>query len=158
TDGNVETWTVGANSGIATAAWFGSYQGNGPEWVNQDITINGVYYPNIDGNQLAGSNWAAVMNAAAGNPAYPVNPLTAPPASMLSQTAPLVAGTNDPLAGSGVPVQQQPNAGDSQTQAPAAPAQPAPKPTHAPAPPAVPTQMPVVPPVTPAPPKAPPGG
>jgi membrane peptidoglycan carboxypeptidase len=119
TDGNVETWTVGANSGIATAAWFGSYQGNGPQWVNQNITINGVYYPNIDGNQLAGSNWAAVMNAAAGNPAYPVHPLTKPPASMLSQTAPLVAGTNDPLASSGVPVKQQPNAGGTRHQAPA---------------------------------------
>jgi membrane peptidoglycan carboxypeptidase len=130
-DGNVETWTVGANSGIATAAWFGSYQGNGPQWVNQNITINGVYYPNIDGNQLAGSNWAAVMNAAAGNPAYPVHPLTKPPASMLSQTAPLVAGTNDPLAGSGVPVKQQPNAGGTRDQAPATRL---PVKTHAPAP------------------------
>ncbi|MCQ9164222.1 transglycosylase domain-containing protein [Arthrobacter sp. STN4] len=117
TDGNVETWTVGANSGIATAAWFGSYQGNGPQWVNQDITINGVYYPGIDGNQLAGSNWAAVMNAAAGNPAYQVNPLTAPPASMLSQTAPLIAGTNNPLAGSRVPMQQQPPTSGTQHQA-----------------------------------------
>ncbi|WP_227878313.1 transglycosylase domain-containing protein [Arthrobacter dokdonensis] len=147
TDGNVETWTVGANSGIATAAWFGSYQGNGDQWVNQDITINGVYYPNIDGNQLAGSNWAAVMNAAAGNSAYQVDPLTAPPASMLSQTAPLVAGSNDPMAGSGVPApatQEQPAPGDTQpqTQAPAAPAtQAPPAATRAPAPQPVPPKI-----------------
>ncbi|PYI64823.1 glycosyl transferase, partial [Arthrobacter livingstonensis] len=113
TDWNVQTWTVGANSGIATAAWFGSYQGNGAQWHNQNITINGVYYPNIDGNQLAGSNWAAVMNAAAGS--YARKPLTAPPAKMLSKTAPLIAGTNNPMAGSGVPVQQH-NTGKTQQQ------------------------------------------
>ncbi|RAN69331.1 hypothetical protein B5P43_36570 [Bacillus sp. SRB_336] len=105
TDWNVQTWTVGANSGMATAAWFGSYQGNAEQWHNQNLTINGVYYPNIDGNQLAGSNWAAVMNAAAGNNA--IKPLTAPPAKMLSKTAPLNAGTNNPMAGSGIPVQQR---------------------------------------------------
>ncbi|WP_175417241.1 hypothetical protein [Arthrobacter sp. 24S4-2] len=37
-------WTVGATPGISTASWFGSYQGIGPRWVNQNVTINGKYY------------------------------------------------------------------------------------------------------------------
>jgi membrane peptidoglycan carboxypeptidase len=116
TDGNVETWTVGASSGVSTAAWFGSYQGNGQKWINQNITINGVYYSNIDGNQLAGSNWAAVMNAAANDPAYQVKPLTAPPARMLSKTAALVSGKNNPMAGSGIPTQQRPKTSNRKKQ------------------------------------------
>lgn len=99
TDGNIDTWTVGATSSIATASWFGSYQGNGAEWVNQDITINGKYYAGVDGADLAGGQWAAVMNAAASNPAYAATPFTQPPASMLQSTAPLVAGVNDPKPG-----------------------------------------------------------
>ncbi|MCU6479674.1 hypothetical protein [Arthrobacter sp. A2-55] len=48
------------------------------------------------------------MNAAAGNPTYSINPLTPQPAGMLSQTAPLIVGINDPLQGSGTPARQQP--------------------------------------------------
>ncbi|WP_083508690.1 transglycosylase domain-containing protein [Arthrobacter alpinus] len=99
TDGNIDTWTVGATSGIATASWFGSYKGNGPEWVNQDITVNGKYYAGVDGADLAGGQWAAVMNAAASNPNYVATPFTQPPASMLQPTAALVAGFNDPKPG-----------------------------------------------------------
>lgn len=107
TDGNIDTWTIGATSGIATAAWFGSYQGTGPEWVNQDITINGKYYPGVDGADLAGSQWAAVMNAAAANPAYQGAPFAEPPASMLAPTAPLIAGFNDPKPGDYQPPSRQ---------------------------------------------------
>ncbi|WP_237762665.1 transglycosylase domain-containing protein [Arthrobacter sp. ERGS1:01] len=106
-DGNIQTWTVGANSGVATAAWFGSYKGYADKYINQDLTINGVYYPNIDGNQLAGSNWAAVMNAAADTGKYDSSALVQPPAEMLSQTAPLVAGVNDPMGNSGLPTLPQ---------------------------------------------------
>lgn len=94
TDGNVMTWTIGGTSGIATASWFGSYQGNGAAWVNQNITINGHYYVGVDGADLAGTQWAAVMNAAAANPAYGAAPFAQPPASMLASTPPLVAKTN----------------------------------------------------------------
>ncbi|MGA7204418.1 MAG: penicillin-binding transpeptidase domain-containing protein, partial [Specibacter sp.] len=113
TDYNTQTWTVGANSGVATAAWFGSYQGYGEKWHNQDVTINGTYYSSIDGNQLAGSNWAAVMNAAADTGKYDASALVQPPAEMLSQTAPLVAGVNDPMANSGVPTLPQTGDGTS---------------------------------------------
>jgi membrane peptidoglycan carboxypeptidase len=91
-DGNIETWTVGATAGIATASWFGSYQGYGDQWINQNITINGQYYSVVDGAQLAGGQWAAVMNAALTNPvAYSQNQFPQPPASMLASTPPLLA-------------------------------------------------------------------
>ena len=81
TDGNTMTWTVGATTGISTASWFGSYKGIGPQWVNQNITINGKYYAGLDGADIAGGQWAQLMNAAA--PKYPGNPFPSPPASML---------------------------------------------------------------------------
>jgi len=102
TDGNINTWTIGATSGISTASWFGSYQGIGPKWVNQDITINGVFWPGVDGANLAGTQWAAVMNQAATKSAYAATPFTAPPASMLASTPALVAGVNDPLGNDGL--------------------------------------------------------
>lgn len=99
TDGNIDTWTIGGNTGMVSASWFGSYKGNGVEFVNQDIVINGRYYPGVDGADLAGGQWAAVMNAAAANPAYAPAELATPPDAMLANTAPLVAGLNDPKPG-----------------------------------------------------------
>lgn len=99
TDGNIDTWTVGATSGISTASWFGSYQGNGDQWVNQDIVINGQYYAGVDGANLAGSQWAAVMNVAQEQTTYTAKQLVQPPDSMLAPTAPYIAGFNDPKPG-----------------------------------------------------------
>ncbi|WP_269939320.1 transglycosylase domain-containing protein [Arthrobacter sp. HY1533] len=132
TDGNTDTWTIGGTSGIVTAAWFGSYQGTGPEWYNQDITINGRYYAGVDGANIAGTQWAGVMNAANANPAYTGTPFAQPPASMLARTAPLVVGDNDPKAGDYVAPEAEPA---PQQQAPATQeAQPVPsaQPTAAP--------------------------
>ncbi|WP_306865786.1 transglycosylase domain-containing protein [Arthrobacter bambusae] len=80
TDGNTMTWTVGATTGISTASWFGSYKGIGPQWVNQDITINGKYYAGVDGADIAGGQWGRLMDAAA--PKYTGNPFPLPPDSM----------------------------------------------------------------------------
>jgi membrane peptidoglycan carboxypeptidase len=81
TDGNTMTWTVGATTGISTASWFGSYKGIGPQWVSQDITINGKYYAGVDGADIAGGQWAHLMDAAA--PKYTGNPFPMPPDSMI---------------------------------------------------------------------------
>jgi membrane peptidoglycan carboxypeptidase len=81
TDGNTMTWTVGATSGTSTASWFGSYQGIGPRWVNQNVTINGKYYAAVDGADIAGGQWGRLMNAAA--PQFSTAPFARPPASML---------------------------------------------------------------------------
>ncbi|MDQ0768001.1 membrane peptidoglycan carboxypeptidase [Pseudarthrobacter defluvii] len=83
TDGNTQTWTVGATTGIATASWFGSYKGFGPEWANQDITINGKYYPGVNGSDIAGTQWGHLMDAAAGE--YQGTSIPSPPASMLRE-------------------------------------------------------------------------
>lgn len=141
TDGNIDTWTIGGNSAVVSASWFGSYQGNGDEWVNQDIVINGNYYTGVDGADLAGGQWAAVMNAAAENPAHAASPLVEPPAEMLSPTAPLVAGFNNPEPGDFVPPVQQPLAPEPQQPAepqPSAEPKPTPeqKPSAEPKPPA----------------------
>lgn len=103
TDYNANTWTVGANSGISTASWFGSYKGIGQAWANQNIVINGRYWPVVDGANLAGTQWSAIMNAAATNPAYQAASLERPPAVMLSATPPLVVGVNDPLGSDRAP-------------------------------------------------------
>ena len=81
TDGNTMTWTVGATSTIATASWFGSYQGIGPKWVNQNITINGKYYVGVDGADIAGGQWGRLMDAAAQR--YPATQFPLPPDSMV---------------------------------------------------------------------------
>ena len=81
TDGHTQTWTVGATTGISTASWFGSYKGFGPKWANENITINGTYYTGLDGANIAGTQWAHLMNAAA--PQYPGHRFPAPPPSML---------------------------------------------------------------------------
>ncbi|MFQ4148786.1 transglycosylase domain-containing protein [Arthrobacter sp. LAPM80] len=119
TDRNIDTWTIGGTSGIVTASWFGSYQGNAQQWWNQDITINGRFYAGVDGADLAGGQWAAVLNAAATNPAYEGKPFVQPPASMLQTTAPLLAGRNDPKPGDApVPVQPQVPVPQQQQQVP----------------------------------------
>ncbi|MCB5292943.1 transglycosylase domain-containing protein [Arthrobacter sp. SO3] len=84
TDGNTMTWTVGATAGIATASWFGSYKGTGPQWVNQHITINGRYYDGVDGADLAGGQWGRFMDAAA--PQFTTRAFPRPPASMLAHS------------------------------------------------------------------------
>jgi membrane peptidoglycan carboxypeptidase len=84
TDGNTMTWTVGATAGIATASWFGSYKGNGPQWVNQNITINGRYFAGVNGSDLAGGQWGRFMNAAA--PRFNTNDFAYPAPAMLART------------------------------------------------------------------------
>lgn len=81
TDGNTQTWTVGATTGIASASWFGSYKGYGPQWANQDIMINGRYYAGLDGANIAGTQWGHLMDAAAAT--YQGASMPSPPASML---------------------------------------------------------------------------
>lgn len=146
TDGNIETWTIGGTSGLVTASYFGSYQGNGPEWVNQDIVINGKYYAGVDGADLAGGQWAALMNAAASIPSYAAVPFAPPPAEMLQPTAALIAGVNDPKPGD-APVRpmvpEQPLESEQPAEPePAQPETPAPEPTPEQPAPAVPAPEP----------------
>ena len=101
TNGNVNTWVVGGTSGVVTASWFGNYYGIGPEWNNQNVTINGKFWPNVDGADLAGTQWAHLMNAAA--PQFSTAAFPQPPASMVAApyTPQPVTPANPPSNGNG---------------------------------------------------------
>ncbi len=155
TDYNANTWTIGATSAIATASWFGSYKGTGPQWANQNITINGHYYAVVNGADLAGSQWAALMNAAADrykphnfpnppasmlapdpghNPSQDVNPAP-PPTAPAPPPAPLVPAPAPPRAPQAPSPPPGPPASTTPAPPPAAPPTPAAPTTPASAPP-----------------------
>ncbi len=99
TNGNVNTWVVGGTSGVVTASWFGNYHGIDAQWNNQNVTINGKFWTNVDGADLAGTQWANMMNAAA--PQFSTAAFPQPPASMIGapvRTAPAPAPAPAPSA------------------------------------------------------------
>ncbi|MFB9405779.1 transglycosylase domain-containing protein [Pseudarthrobacter polychromogenes] len=77
---NGSTWIVGYTTGIATASFFGDAL-EGQKRAGQNVTINGTFYPRLDGYMIAGPQWANYMLQAA--PLYPTNPFPAPPPSMM---------------------------------------------------------------------------
>jgi len=118
---NESTWVVGHTTGLATAAWFGDPLGaqNRP---GQNITVNGKFYPGIDGYMIAGPMFSNFMSRIA--PAYGTEPFPAPPSSMLNGT------TRNTTPATGTPRATQAPA--TQAPAPEAPAatEPAPQPTN----------------------------
>ncbi|OAE03013.1 transglycosylase domain-containing protein [Arthrobacter sp. OY3WO11] len=77
---NGSTWIVGYTSGIATASFFGDAL-EGQKRAGQNVTINGTFYPRLDGYMIAGPQWANYMLQAA--PLYPTNGFPPPPPSMM---------------------------------------------------------------------------
>jgi membrane peptidoglycan carboxypeptidase len=77
---NGSTWIVGYTSGIATASFFGDAL-EGQKRAGQNVTINGTFYPRLDGYMIAGPQWANYMLQAA--PLYPTNPFPPAPPSMM---------------------------------------------------------------------------
>lgn len=108
---NESTWVVGHTTGLATAAWFGDPLGaqNRP---GQNITVNGKFYPGIDGYMIAGPMFSNFMSRIA--PAYGTEPFPAPPSNLLNGGG---SNTRTPA-----------------TTAPQAPQAPAPAPATEPAP------------------------
>ncbi|MFF2344999.1 transglycosylase domain-containing protein [Pseudarthrobacter sp. NPDC058119] len=94
---NGSTWVVGHTTGLATAAWFGDPLG-GQTRAGQNITVNGKFYPGIDGYMIAGPMFSNFMTKIA--PAYGTNPFPAPPSNMVSgatrNTAPAPQATQAP--------------------------------------------------------------
>jgi membrane peptidoglycan carboxypeptidase len=133
---NGSTWVVGYTSGLVTASFFGDAL-EGQKRSGQNVTINGTFYPRLDGWMIAGPQWVNYMLQAA--PLYPANPFPPPPASMMKPSyapAPAAPWVAPPPA-------------------PAADIVPAPAPAPAPAPPPAPAPAPEPPPA-PAPAPAPP--
>lgn len=80
-DNNSSTWVVGYTSGLATATWFGDPLGS-QNRAGQNVTINGKFYPGIDGYMIAGPQFANYMLQVA--PSYGTNPFPAPPSNMIN--------------------------------------------------------------------------
>jgi membrane peptidoglycan carboxypeptidase len=78
---NGATWIVGYTSGLATASFFGDAL-EGQKRPGQNVTINGVFYPRLDGYMIAGPQWVNYMLNVVR--LYPANPFPPPPASMSS--------------------------------------------------------------------------
>ena len=77
---NGSTWVVGYTTGIVTASFFGDAL-EGQKRSGQNVTINGTFYPRLDGYMIAGPQWANYMVKVA--PLYPAAPFPPPPASMI---------------------------------------------------------------------------
>ncbi|MFF1884092.1 transglycosylase domain-containing protein [Pseudarthrobacter sp. NPDC058196] len=76
---NGSTWVVGYTTGLVTASFFGDALG-GQKRAGQNVTINGTFYPSLDGYMIAGPQWANYMLKVAA--LYPAAPFAPPPASM----------------------------------------------------------------------------
>lgn len=77
---NGSTWVVGYTTGLVTASFFGDAL-EGQKRAGQNVTINGTFYPSLDGYMIAGPQWANYMLKVA--PLYPAGPFAPPPASMI---------------------------------------------------------------------------
>ncbi|HEU4666632.1 MAG TPA: transglycosylase domain-containing protein [Arthrobacter sp.] len=77
---NGATWVVGYTAGMATASFFGDAL-EGQKRAGQNVTINGTFYPRLDGYMIAGPQWANYMLNVA--PLYPTPPFPPPPPSMV---------------------------------------------------------------------------
>ncbi|SLK14377.1 transglycosylase domain-containing protein [Arthrobacter sp. P2b] len=77
---NGATWIVGYTSGLATASFFGDPL-ESQKRPGQNVTINGTFYPRLDGYMIAGPQWANYMLKVA--PLYPAGPFPPPPPSMI---------------------------------------------------------------------------
>jgi membrane peptidoglycan carboxypeptidase len=77
---NGATWIVGYTTGLSTASFFGDPL-ESQKRPGQNVTINGTFYPRLDGYMIAGPQWANYMLKAA--PLYPAAPFPGPPPSMI---------------------------------------------------------------------------
>ncbi|YCH07519.1 transglycosylase domain-containing protein [Arthrobacter sp. alpha11c] len=84
-DTNGSTWVVGYTTGLATASWFGDPLGD-QKRPGRNLTVNGKFYPSIDGYMIAGPQFTNYMLSVA--PAYGTNPFQAPPSNLLGGPAP----------------------------------------------------------------------
>ncbi|MDJ0459669.1 transglycosylase domain-containing protein [Arthrobacter sp. NQ7] len=79
---NNQTWVVGYTKGLATASFFGDPFNGGPTRLGRNITINGKYYPAVDGAFIAGPQWAQYMQHAVG--LYDHSDFDAPPQTLIN--------------------------------------------------------------------------
>ncbi len=79
---NNQTWVVGYTKGLATASFFGDPFNGGPGRLGRNITVNGKFYPAVDGAFIAGPQWAQYMQGVVG--LYDHGEFDAPPQNLIS--------------------------------------------------------------------------
>ncbi|QDG89376.1 transglycosylase domain-containing protein [Pseudarthrobacter sp. NIBRBAC000502770] len=79
---NNQTWVVGYTKGLATASFFGDPFNGGPTRLGRNITVNGKFYPAVDGAFIAGPQWAQYMQGVVG--LYDHGNFDAPPQNLIS--------------------------------------------------------------------------
>ncbi len=108
-DSNGSTWVVGYTTGLATASWFGDPLDNQLR-PGRNITVNGKFYPSIDGYMIAGPQFTNYMLSVA--PAYGTNPFQAPPSNLLGGAAPQRTTTPAPTTQNAPPATDNGNNGN----------------------------------------------
>ncbi|GGH91170.1 transglycosylase domain-containing protein [Arthrobacter liuii] len=82
---NNQTWVVGYTKGLSTASFFGDPFNGGPSRLGRNVTVNGKFYPAVDGAFIAGPQWAQYMQGAVG--LYDHGNFDAPPQNLISDPA-----------------------------------------------------------------------
>ncbi|GHG46288.1 carboxypeptidase [Sinomonas cellulolyticus] len=83
---NSQTWVVGYTKGLSTASFFGEPL-NGPSArMGRDVTVNGKFYPVVDGAYIAGPQWASYMQQVAG--LYDHGDFPTPPQRLITGSGP----------------------------------------------------------------------
>ncbi|WP_430297936.1 transglycosylase domain-containing protein [Sinomonas sp. B1-1] len=77
---NSQTWVLGFTTGLVTASFFGEALQDPSSRLGRNVTINGKFYPVVDGAYIAGPQWGDYMAQVA--KLYKTDPFEAPPASM----------------------------------------------------------------------------
>lgn len=78
---NNQTWVIGYTRGLATASFFGDPFNGGPSRLGRNITVNGKFYPVVDGAYIAGPQWAQYMQQVIG--LYDHGDFDAPPPNLI---------------------------------------------------------------------------
>ncbi len=78
---NNQTWVIGYTKGLATASFFGDPFNGGPSRLGRNVTVNGKFYPVVDGAYIAGPQWAQYMQHVVG--LYDHGDFDAPPQNLI---------------------------------------------------------------------------
>ncbi|BAS18284.1 penicillin-Binding protein (plasmid) [Arthrobacter sp. Hiyo8] len=94
---NNQTWVLGYTKGLATASFFGDPFNGSAARLGRNITVNGKYYPLVDGAYIAGPQWAQYMQQVVG--LYDHGDFDAPPQNLIGAPLHKPAAATRPPAG-----------------------------------------------------------
>ncbi|WP_253190836.1 transglycosylase domain-containing protein [Arthrobacter sp. SRS-W-1-2016] len=94
---NNQTWVLGYTKGLATASFFGDPFNGSAARLGRNITVNGKYYPVVDGAYIAGPQWAQYMQQAVS--LYDHGDFDAPPQNLIGGSPPKTRGSDQATGG-----------------------------------------------------------